>query len=884
MNFSLILMIIQFFLFIQLCFSKEIKLRKIISLNEIIIIISGTGNQKILSDSICEKGGISHTFEELPDEILVNGVSQELINKTVYNLDQEINNVTMKWNSSVTNCNCMFYGLNNIKNIDFSKFDTSQVTNMLYMFSGCTSLESLDLTYFNTESVTDMHKMFCDCVSLRILKTNFKAPLVVDLSYMFSGCLNLESIDFSNFEATSVLTMEYMFVYCFALRTVNLSNFNAVKTLRMENMFFYCLALETIDFTNYKTSSVENMANMFWECRSLLYLDLSSFDVSSVTHMGHLFFGCNHLTSIIFKNFNTSQVKIMDNMFCNCSLLNSLDLSSFDTKSVTDISYMFYGCYSLSSLELGIFETYSVTKMEYIFYNCSSLNSLNIKYFNTLNADNLINIFYNCKDTLQLCFNDVNNSEQFLFQVSNYTKKNCSELCTLNSDKYILGKNKCINSCLNDDDYQYEYNEICYISCPNGAYSYSNDKVCCEKYYDYENESCINEIPVGYYLNNTELKTIHKCDIKCYNCTLESMSKSLCVSCNKNQNFYPKLEDASNNGEFINCYDQIPSGYYLDSEESIYKPSLENTYKLEYTEINSDKTNSIDTHEILDNSGTINELNSNVISYNINENNFSNNSKLIYYFYDSNSKVSNYSYEINSNINELKKIYPNLTFIDLSQEAKNLIIKSNNLDEKKDKIYLVIKDYLGNDPQMALNSYDYKLVIENGTEIDISKIKEDFYADFSIPLMNDAISNFDYYKLLYAQGYDIYVKNSDFYNDTCLPAYLYDNDITIEDRKKEIYPNNVTLCQANCEYKSVDIEDKKFNCYCNLNINKNYTQNYEDNNFVIEEDGDFFDYLLDYINYKIFKCYKLVKKQYFIPYYDIKYIYYHNYQYQIFFL
>ena len=99
---------------------------------------------------------------------------------------------------------------------------------------------------------------------------------------------------------------------------------------------------------------------------------------------------------------------------------------------------------------------------------------------------------------------------------------------------------------------------------------------------------------------------------------------------------------------------------------------------------------------------------------------------------------------------------------------------------------------------MAINNYDYKLILENGTELDLSKINEDFFADLSIPIINGDISNFDYYKLFYEQGYDIYSKNSDFYNDICLPAYLYDNDITLEDRKKEIYPNNATLCKANC--------------------------------------------------------------------------------------
>ena len=859
-----ILIIIQFFLFFPLCFANQIKIRKIISSNIITITIKGNGNQKILSDKSCEKDEINYTFDELPNEILVNGVSQSTIDKYAYNLIKETNNITMKWNSNIISCSCMFYDLSNIISIDFSQFNTSQVTNMLYMFNGCTSLVSLDLTNFNTELVKDMHKMFFGCSNLREVKNNFKAPLVVDISNMFDLCQNLVSIDLSNFEATSALWMAYMFCNCNSLITVNLSNFNAEKSLYIDNMFNGCSSLKTIDFTNYKTSTVLGMGNLFYGCKSLEYLDLSSFDVSLVDNMGHMFYECNSLTSIIFKNFNTKNVKSMDYMFCNCTLLKSLDLSSFDTKSVNDMSYMFDGCYSLKFLELGIFETNLVTNMEHMFYNCSSLISLNLKSFNILNVGNFNNMFDNCKNTLQYCINEEINSPDFTSQLSSYNKTNCSILCSLNSNKYILEKNICIKSCLNDDDYQYEYNDICYFTCPNGTFNYNNDNLCkslCENYYDYEQASCVDEIPMGYYINNTKLKTIDKCNIKCYNCTFESMSNDLCALCSINQSFYPKMNDSSNKGDFINCYNETPIGYYLDSKDLIYKLFSENTYKLEYTDINSVKSNSLDIfHENLDNSETINNLdeNNNIISDNINKNNISNNSKLIYYFYDLNSKTSNYSYETNADISELKKIYTNLTFIELSLETKNLIIKSYNLDEKNDKIYLVINDYPSNDPQMAIYNYDYKLILENGTEIDLSKINIDFYADLSIPIINEVISNFNYYKLFYEQGYDIYEKNDDFYSDICSPAYLYDNDITIEDRKNEIYPNNVTLCKENCQYKSVDIENKKINCYCNLNINKNYTQNYEDNNFIIEEDGDFFDYLLDNINYKIFKCYNLV--------------------------
>jgi len=1004
----LFLIIIQIFLVFPLCFTKQINLRKIISLSEITLTINGTGAQKILSDSICKKEleDINYIFEQLPDEILVNGVRQE-IGKIVYNLSQEINNVTMIWYSSVTNCNCMFSDLSNIINIDFSKFDTSQVAYMQFMFSNCYSLTSLDLSNFDTRQVRDMYRMFFRCKNLKILQQNFKAPLAFDITSMFDYCLQLESIDLSNFEPTSVLFMALMFYNCINLKTVNLSNFAAEKSLFIDNLFNGCSFLRTIDLSDFKTSNVIGMGNMFLGCKRLQYLDLSSFDFSSVTNMGNMFSGCKSLTSIIFKNFDTSNVRFMDNMFnncikltsldlsgfstksviemskmfygctsleylelgnfdtnsvtnmaymfyncsslrslnlssfnpklvtdmsymfsgCNtlttlefgnfetnsvtnmaymfhnCNTLNSLDLSSFSTESVTDMSYMFYGCNSLKSLELGIFETNSVTNMEKMFYNCISLNSLNLKYFNTLKVGNFNNIFDNCKNILLYCINDEIISPEFKSQLLNFNKTDCHILCSFNLYKYNSEKNICIKSCLNDVDYQYEYKDICYQTCPNGTINYINDKFCnslCSNYYDYEQESCIDEIREGYYLNNTDLKTIDKCDLKCYNCTSESMSHGLCVLCNTNQRFYPKMNDSSNVGKFINCYNETPVGYILDSEESIYKTISYDTNKIIYTDINSEETNkliytdtnsdttnklintdansdktnkliytdtnleltnNINVQETLESSETINNLNDNDnfnSDKNKDERNYPYESELKFYYYDSNSKLSNYSYEINSNINELKKIYPNLTFIELSQESKNIIIESNNLDEKNYKLYLVINDYPSNDSQMAINNYDYKLILENGTELDLSKINEDFFADMSIPIINKIISNFDYYELFYEQGYDIYSKNNEFYNDTCSPANLYDNDITLEDRQKEIYPNNVTLCKSNCEYKSVDIEIKKINCYCNLNINKNYTLNYEDNNFIIEDDGDFFDYLLDKINYKIFKCYKLV--------------------------
>ena len=213
----LFLIIIQISLVFPLCLAKQINLRKIIPSSEITLTINGTGNQKILSDSICKKEGAddNYIFEQLPDIILVNEVRQEIRGKIVYNLSQEVNNVTLIWNSSITNCNCMFSDLSNIISFDFSNFDTSNVTNMLYMFSKCISLTSLDLTSFNTENVIDMYHMFFRCTKLQIVNKNFKAPLAVDITGMFDYCIKLVSIDLSNFEPTSVLFLALMFLIAF---------------------------------------------------------------------------------------------------------------------------------------------------------------------------------------------------------------------------------------------------------------------------------------------------------------------------------------------------------------------------------------------------------------------------------------------------------------------------------------------------------------------------------------------------------------------------------------------------------------------------------------------------------------------------------------------
>jgi hypothetical protein len=127
-----------------------------------------------------------------------------------------------------------------------------------------------------------------------------------------------------------------------------------------------------------------------------------------------------------------------------------------------------------------------------------------------------------------------------------------------------------------------------------------------------------------------------------------------------------------------------------------------------------------------------------------------------------NLDVNIYLYEITSEKKDLQNIYINSTVIEISPEIKANLVKEFNLDEE-DKIYVLILDYINNNENIVTNDYIYKFFLENGTELNLSNIKEDYYIDVYVPLIDLESSNFNYSKYFAELGYDIYII-SDFYN------------------------------------------------------------------------------------------------------------------------
>ena len=260
--------------------------------------------------------------------------------------------------------------------IGIKNLNTSNVTDMSYMFSDCTTLKSLDVSGFKTSNVTSMRGMFNRCISLTSLDVSgFKTDKVTDMVFMFDNCSSLTSLDVSGFKNDKVTDMTYMFSGCTSLKSLDVSGFKTDNVTKMFCMFSDCSGLTSLDVSGFKTGNVTDMYGMFSGCSGLTSLDVSGFKTDNVTLMGFMFSNCSGLTSIDVSGFKTDKVKGMYRMFRGCSGLTSLDLSGFKTDNVTDMKGMFEYCSLLTTIYVG--NDWNIDKVTYsgenMFLNCTSL-------------------------------------------------------------------------------------------------------------------------------------------------------------------------------------------------------------------------------------------------------------------------------------------------------------------------------------------------------------------------------------------------------------------------------------------------------------------------------------------------------------------------------
>ena len=103
-----------------------------------------------------------------------------------------------------------------------------------------------------------------------------------DLSYMFSGCTALETVNTTDWDTSNVRTMVSAFYNCTSLETLNLSSFDTSGVIQMYNMFWGCTNLETLDLSNWNMDNVGSSGYMFSDCESLHTLRLDNCNYNTI--------------------------------------------------------------------------------------------------------------------------------------------------------------------------------------------------------------------------------------------------------------------------------------------------------------------------------------------------------------------------------------------------------------------------------------------------------------------------------------------------------------------------------------------------------------------------------------------------------------------------
>jgi len=496
-------------------------------------------------------------------EVFVNGARKRSTNNLV-KINRITDKVKIKFEKKLSDFSYMFANLKNITTILFNNIFDENI-NMSNTFYNCQNLK---------EIIFDVNNMNA-----------------IDMNASFYNCHSLISLDLSEFITESTQEMSHIFYNCKKLSDITIGKFYNNLIINMEGIFQNCESLETLNLSLFNTPNVEIMWNMFSGCKSLKELNLSSFDTSKVTDMESMFEGCSDLVSLDLENFNTSNVQYMNKMFRNCRKLKIINLMSFTTESLGTMHQMFYKCQSLEYLNI-----YSLTE----------------------DVQSIFEMFEGASNTFSFCIKENENIPNIFEELKKRdTIRDCSNTCYNGTERIGIPDKKLCCPFL-------EYNGECYDYCPSRTMPGEDNKTCqifnCPYYYNYSQDGCIDNIPDGYYMNDTELRTIDKCHEncktckgketnittncitckesapfiylgncystcekstyidsdgntkckcfkdKCLKCSEESLDLDLCISCN--EGYYEKYNEIITNSSFVNCY-KNPELYYLDT--NIYK-------------------------------------------------------------------------------------------------------------------------------------------------------------------------------------------------------------------------------------------------------------------------------------------------------------------------
>ena len=309
------------------------------------------------------------------------------------------------------------YNLTEIAGIENLK--TSQVTDMSFMFSSCSRLTTLDVSDFVTENVTNMSAMFVGVGANELDVSCFDTRNVTDMSNMFNNAW-AHTLDVSGFDISKVTNMDWMFAEMPELTTIYCDNDWSNCSATSREMFGGCYNLVGGNGTMARNVNVTDKSYArpdrdgspgYFTAYYTVPVDNGQLQAYTVLNNGVLtFYYDDQMSHRVGKKFGiAAHVGLtMPNWFGSRRSITRAQFDvSFANYRPTSTACWFYDCPNLISIDsIHNLNTSEVTSMLGMFRFCRKLTSIDVTGFNTEKVTDMSYMFCYCEGLIDL---DVSN-------------------------------------------------------------------------------------------------------------------------------------------------------------------------------------------------------------------------------------------------------------------------------------------------------------------------------------------------------------------------------------------------------------------------------------------------------------------------------------------
>ena len=225
---------------------------------------------------------------------------------------------TSKIDTSKVNNMSRLFAFSHFKEINLDSWDTSNVTNMTLMFEA-SLVEKLNISNLNTKNVKSMNGMFSnigeESLGFKDLDlSKWDTSNLTDIHKMFIINYSIETINVSNWDTSKITTMQDAFSGAHNLKEIKgIENWDTSNVTTIRDMFAVSEKLTSLNLSKWNTSNIEDMSSVFVGSEGLTYLNIENWDTSKVESFDNIFSN-TALTHLKIGN-KFSKTKLTDNLF-----------------------------------------------------------------------------------------------------------------------------------------------------------------------------------------------------------------------------------------------------------------------------------------------------------------------------------------------------------------------------------------------------------------------------------------------------------------------------------------------------------------------------------------------------------------------------------------